>query len=206
MDKKFVRLVEDECDTALMDLGIVRPRRGTRYFEVAEDFLGWVGLNQGNHPDFLRINPFIGIHCVPIMELLERLEGQKYQKGRYATYAIHLGEICPDVDQFIFRADEGIVEEARRLAATIFDYGLPWMKEHARFESLVPLIESRFEMHGGYPERLAISYYLMGELEKSRNLIDSRKDTFFSDQENPVSIYQRFTSPFLKMLDEASTS
>jgi len=139
----FVREVEDACEAALVEIGFKRPRRGDVYLEITNEFLGWVGLNQGNHPDFLRINPFIGIHCVPMMELSKKLGDEKYRKGQYATYAIHLGEICPNVDEFLFRQGDDIELEARRLSITIGEHAFPWMKEHASYAMLLPLIETR---------------------------------------------------------------
>lgn len=204
MDKNFAQIVEDQCDHELVDLGFKRPRKGTRYLEITKDFLGWAGLNRGRVEGHLRINPFIGIHCVPIMKLRAELQGKKYQKGRYATYAVHLGEISPHSDQFVFESESDIVSEARRLSVTIGNHAVPWMLGHANYGSLLPLIETRFEMLGGYPQSLALGYFLSGTPKKARDLIDSNPQIFYENETDPQSIYNRFTKPFLQTLNDES--
>lgn len=205
MDKNFAQSVEDQCDKELVALGLKRPRKGTRYLEITDNFLGWVGLNRGSFEGHLRINPFIGIHCIPIMKLREELQGNRYKKGQYATFAIHLGEICPDIKQFIFEDDGNMCAEAKRLSSTIREYGFPWMNEHANYERLLPLIESRTATLGGYPQSVALGYFLMGRNEKAHEFVTLNSEIFYKDENDPKSIYNRFTEPFLKFLNDKSS-
>lgn len=200
LTKYFIRDVEEACDTALVEIGFNRPRRGTRYLEITEDFLGWVGLNQGRHGDFLRINPFVGIHCVPLMKLCDELEGKKYKKGSIATIAVHLGEICPDVDQFIFRPGEHIQSEALRLSIEIGKRGVPWMTKHASYEAILPIIEDNVPTLGGYPERVAAAYYLMGEKEKARNFVEEQRSKLKTEHNEYQPFFENFAEPFLRLM------
>lgn len=206
MDKNFLNLVEKACDFALVQNGFERPRKGTRFFRISADFLGWVGLNKGNQHDFLRINPFIGIHCIPVMKLKAELAGEKYKEGEFATASIHMGEITPDIDQFIFMSDSNIELEANRLAYEVVTHALPWMKERANYESLIPLLETNIDMLGGFPERYASALYFSGQKEKSRKFVEERNDLFGPNSEGPYSLHEKFGEPFIRMLENEKGS
>lgn len=171
-DKKFVRLVDDACECALVNLGFKRLRRGTVVWEISPSFLGWIGLNRGNHGTTLRINPFVGIHAVDVMALSEQFGGRKYSKGEIATYAIHIGELIPDELTYEFHVGEPVSTEADRLAKDILKAGLPYMRSIASYETLLPLIEERMPMLGGYPERHALILQLGGKSDQAREFVE----------------------------------
>ena len=90
---EFKKLILHGCLEALKEKGFHILRSGNATKEINNDFLVWLGLNVGVYDSHIEINPFIGVHCIPIMKLVSEMENEKYQKGRYATYAIHLGNI-----------------------------------------------------------------------------------------------------------------
>jgi hypothetical protein len=170
-DKEFIRNVEDVCETALVKVGFKRLRRGTIIWEFSPDFWGWVGLNKGLHGTFIRINPFVGVHAVEVMKLCAQFDGSKFIKGAYATYAIHLGEVLPTELTFEFQDGKDMHGEAERLAQSVAAAGLQYMQTIANYEALVPLLESRMSMLGGYPERYAASLYLSGKHDSARQFV-----------------------------------
>ncbi|MCP4984790.1 MAG: hypothetical protein GY928_01625 [Colwellia sp.] len=204
VDTTFVRLVEDCCDKALCALGAKRPRRGTRFFEINKDVLCWVGLNQGKHENFVRINPFVGIHIIPVMKLESEFDGVKYKKGDYATISVHLGELCPDVDDFKFYEGMDIQAEAERLAETVFEFGLEFAKQYDNVESVIPKLIPLVPKLGGYPERLAISYYLSGNKAETESFISERKVEYKAKESEGVQ--QRFDKFSSWLLDKMETS
>jgi hypothetical protein len=127
-DRPNPKVIESACYEALSAIG-VRYKYGTGMLPLDESFYGWVGLNRGVHHDFVRINPNVGIHCIPAMKAIAVSKGEPYQCGRYATYSVPLGELCPDVEQFIFETESEITSQAQRLAATIEKYAIPYMKK-----------------------------------------------------------------------------
>lgn len=201
MNRQFVNFVEKACVHALINRGFESPRSRTRFIRLDDDFLGWVGLNRGNYSDYLQLNPFIGIHCIPIMRLISELEGEKYKEGDSATYAIHMGEIAPDIRQFIFTENTNIEAEAERLADEIVIHAVPWMKNRASYNALIPLVESRIEMLGIWPQSYALALYLSGQKEVAKNFVLNRTDLFDSNYEGPYSLYEKFGKPFLEMLE-----
>jgi len=202
--KPVPQQVNDICELALVDVGFKRPRKGTRYWEFSEQWLGWVGLNQGNHHDYIKINPFIGVHCVPLTKLWRKIEGQRYQKGNYATIAIHLGEICPDVDTFLFFKNKPGKwrKEAKRLAKTIKKHGLPYMEAHTSYEAILPILEQHVPMMGGYPERVILTHYLMGNVDTAKSLTLERLTQYKNGETSFEHFAKNFGEPFLKFLDE----
>jgi len=169
-DKKFLNALEDVCDSELCKVGFNRLRRGSVIWQFDSDFLGWIGLNTGNHGSLVRLNPFVGIHVVEIMELSATLSDRKYVKGGIATYAIHLGELVPNIPTFEFEVGADLTTEAKRLAQTIFDVGLGYMKSINNYEALTPLLYERMPTLGGYPERYLLSLYCSGKKELANEL------------------------------------
>jgi hypothetical protein len=195
-DAKFKQHVLLKCYEALAVAGFTRYRKEDIDWPLDKVFHGWVGLNTGLYDEYVAINPFVGIHAVPLMKLYTVLEGRKYSRN-IATYALHIGELAPKVPVFEFTRETNIDEEAARLAQLYVDVGLPYSKSIASYEVLLPLLQERIPMLGAYPERVASCLYLMGRKEDAR--------TFTEDFLMQKSDYFKgFAVPFLKKLSEES--
>jgi hypothetical protein len=203
---KFVRAVEDACETALVNVGFQRLRRGCIVYEIDPDFLGWVGLNRGVHTGFVRINPFVGIHCISVMKLCAEIEGGAYKKGAIATFAVHLGKLRPKVDVFEFHGEGDIAPESRRLAETVVDGGLPFMRAHASYEAILPVLEERVPTLGGYPERVAATLYRMGQVARARDFVIERRAEYEHQSAQVKESFDRFAIPFLKLVETGAGS
>lgn len=191
-DKAFIRDVEDVCETALINVGFKRMRRGTIIWEISPDFWGWVGLNRGIHGDVVRINPFVGVHAVKVMKLCAQFDGTEYIKGEYATYAIHLGELLANEPTFEFQDGKDTQGEAERLAQSVGGAGLQYMQSIANYEALLPLLESRMSMLGGFPERYAASLYLSGTHDSARKFVA----TVLDETSNLAKVSSNFFAKF----------
>lgn len=165
--------VEKECSSALERLGFVM-RRGVGTLKINDNFNVWVGLNAGKHEGFIRINPFIGIYCKPIMEMVAAAKGKKVVPFEIATFAVFLGTLKPDLPEFIFsdESDE-VLDEASRLAAAVNQFGIPFALEISSLEKLRPRLKDRVPMLGGYPQRYAAALYLSGDPAGAISFIDS---------------------------------
>lgn len=200
-NREFIRKVEDACEAALVNVGFRRLRRGTIIWEISPNFWGWVGLNRGIHGNSVRVNPFVGVHAVDVMKFCAQFDEMKYVKGAYATYAIHLGELLPTELTFDFQDEKNISGEAARLAKNIAATGLNYMRSIASYEALLPLLESRMPMLGGYPERYAAALYLGGKHDAARNFVAevlSREGGFtkFSSE-----FFVKFSANFLNKIE-----
>jgi hypothetical protein len=131
----------------------------------------------------VRIDPFVGLHCVPVMRLFYELDfyrkpRPKYLLGRTATIAVHLGAFAPEMNAFIFKKDEPLTSEANRLAEAVVQHGLPWMRAHASLDALLGPLREREAMLNGVPERIAIVLLLLGRFEELTAYLDRKQDEF----------------------------
>ena len=187
--KKHVLL---KCYDALAEIGFTRYRKENVDWPLENGFHAWVGLNTGLYAEYVQINPFVGVHVVPIMKLYNMLEGKKYNRG-IATYALHMGLINPLEKIFHFTGDTNIEEEAARLAQLYVDVGVPYAKSIASYQSLLPLLQERIGMLGAYPERVASCLYLMGRIEDAREFTE----TFLAKKKD---YFEGFAIPFLQKI------
>jgi hypothetical protein len=202
VDRVFLKSVEDSCDKALCALGAKRPRSGTRFFEINKDVLCWVGLNQGNHDDFVRINPFVGVHNISLMRLESENDGVKYKKGDYATISVHLGELCPDIEEFKFYEGSSIEDEAERLAQVVYKYGIEFAKRYSTIEELIPELKSKISELGGYPERYVIALYLSNNIDEAKQFIIDCKAQYKIDESiDTQERFDQFSSWFLTKIN-----
>lgn len=189
---EFKNHVRIKCYEALAGIGFTRYRKEDADWPLDKNFHGWVGLNTGLYDEYVEINPFVGIHVVPIMKLYTGLEGRKYSRS-VATYAIHMGELVPRVPAFEFTRETDVEVEAKRLAQLYLDHGLSYARSLASYEVLLPLLKERIDMLGAYPERVASCLYLMGRIEEAREFTES----FLAKKKD---YFEGFAIPFLQKI------
>lgn len=197
-DAAFKQAVLLKCYDALEATGFTRYRKQDVDWPMEHGFHCWVGLNTGLEKEHLDINPFVGVHVVPIDKLWGRLDtgkyAVKYNRG-VATYALHMGELAPKESIFRFTRQSDVAGEADRLARLYADVGLPYALSISTYERLLPLLRERVPMLGAYPERVASCLYLMGRKEEARSFAEE----FLQDHRD---YFEGFAVPFLKMLSD----
>ncbi len=118
--------------------------------------------------------------------------------GKYsrtvATYALHMGELTPDEPILRFTPQTDADAEVARLARLYSSAGLAYAKSIADYELLLPLLQSRVEMLGAYPERIAACLYLMGRKDEARSFAE----TFLAQHRD---YFEGFAVPFMEMLN-----
>lgn len=139
---------------------------------ISGGFHCWVGLNTAVDRDWLDVNPFVGIHVVPIMKFYTALEGRKYARN-VATYAVHMGTLKPDAAVFRFFKEKDNLAEYDRLASLYRNFGLDFAISASTFDLLLPLLKQRVPSLGGYPERYASCLHLMGRTKECVSLVES---------------------------------
>jgi hypothetical protein len=196
-DATFKKAVVLACCDALEREGFTRFRKEHVDWPLDEGFHCWVGLNTGLYPEVLHINPFVGLHVVPIEKLWTSCKAGKYP-GKYdrghATYARHMGELAADVPAFQFTPSTDVPSEARRLARLYAMVGLEFAKAIANYESILPLLKQRIEVLGAYPERYASCLYLIGRKTEARAFVEQ-----FLPRHRDY--FEGFAIPFLQMLE-----
>lgn len=196
-DAEYKQFVLLQCYDALAVMGFVRFRKEAVDWPLDNQFHCWVGLNTGLNAEAVEINPFVGVHCVPIEKLWTGMKTGRYP-GKYsrghATYARHMGELAPDEIAFRFTRKTDVKAEAIRLAKLYATVGLGYAKSIASCERLLPLLQERVGMLGAYPERVASCLFLMGRKDEARDFVQR----FLPEHRN---YFEGFAVPFLKFLE-----
>ncbi|HEL4112787.1 TPA: hypothetical protein UM343_002949 [Stenotrophomonas maltophilia] len=192
-DAAFKKAVLLKCYEALEVEGFTRYRMQDVDWPMEHGFHCWVGLNTGLEREYLDINPFVGVHVVPIMKLYTSLEGRKYSRST-STYAVHMGELAPKEQAFRFTRETDVAAQAARLARLYSDVGLSYALSIGTYERLLPLLQERVPMLGAYPERVASCLYLMGRKEEARLFAEE----FLQDHRD---YFEGFAVPFLRILN-----
>jgi hypothetical protein len=196
-DTAFKRAVLLVCYDALETVGFTRFRKENVDWPLEGGFNCWVGLNNNLEEEYFQINPFVGIHVVPIEKLWTSFKSSgkypaKYDRG-HATYALHMGKLVPEERAFRFTRQTDVEAEAARLARLYATVGLSYARSIASYERLLPLLQERVPMLGAYPERVAACLYLMDRKEEARNFVEDFLKTH-------REYFEGFAVPFLKRL------
>jgi hypothetical protein len=192
-DAAFKQSILLKSYDALEAAGFTRYRKHGVDWPMENGFHCWVGLNSALESEYVEINPFVGVHVVPVEKLATIKEGRKYDRS-VATYAVHMGKLAPDERAFRFTKDIDITEEAQRLAQFYVDVGLTYALTIGNYEILLPLLQERVPMLGGYPESTAACLYLMGKKDEARSFVEN----FLGGHEE---YFLSFAGPFLKLLE-----
>ena len=73
--------------------------------------------------------------------------------------------------------------------------GMSYARSIADYDTLLPLLKSRVNMLGGYPERVACCLYLMGRFADAREFAVA----FLAKEPD---YFEGFAKPFLRMIEE----
>lgn len=162
--KKVIRL---KCYDALEQAGFTRFAKEGVDWPLENGFHCWVGLNTGVYSNLVEVNPFVGVHVVPLERLAAVIKGRKYDRG-IATYAIPMGELdsVRNEQAFSFSPEQSnafVDSETQRLALLYTTAGVSFASSIASYVKILPLLEGRLDMLGGYPESVACCLYLMGD-------------------------------------------
>jgi hypothetical protein len=197
-DAAYKKVVLLKCYDALEAVGFTRFRKEAVDWPLVNGFHCWLGLNSNLEKDYVQINPFVGVHVVPIEKLWTSEKTGKY-KAKYnrslATYALHMGHFAPNETVFRFAPPMDVDVGAARLAKLYSTVGVAYARSIAAYEHLLPLLQDRIEMLGAYPERVACCLYLMGRAKEARIFVE---DFLPKNRE----YFEGFAVPFLKKLAE----
>ncbi|KPX26583.1 hypothetical protein ALQ08_200138 [Pseudomonas syringae pv. delphinii] len=149
------KIVEKELSETLKAVGFAFSG-GTATYEIDNDFLGWMGFNMGNHPEFIRLNVSVGVHCIPVMMAFARGFGIKYRKGGAATYSVPLNSIVTERYEYVISDEINLAEVINKLVQTLVFEAKPFMEHVASYSYLENKIFSLIHQYGGNPELYAL--------------------------------------------------
>ncbi len=118
-----------------------KKRQGQIYtLEVADDVLGWLGLNLAteHYPrGVVEVNPMVAVRHQGVERLVAELLGENFHPYVPPTVGTPLSYLMPEA---YFRTwvlgGPDTAERARDMAAAVTRYGLPWMRAGASLQTL----------------------------------------------------------------------
>lgn len=189
-----------KCYDALQEAGFTRFRKEGVDWPLHDGFHVWVGLNSAVEKAFVEINPFVGVHVVPIDKLWTGLDTGKYRVKycrQVSTYGRHMGLLAPKERVFRITRQMDLDAEAARLARLYVEVGVPFAQSIASYDRLLPLLQERLPRLGAYPERVAACLYLMGRKDEARRFTEE----FLQKKRD---YFEGFAESFLRFLDEST--
>ncbi|WP_321872638.1 hypothetical protein [Burkholderia ubonensis] len=133
--------------------------------QLAEGFIGWLGLNRTSHPEGFDLNPVVGVRCQELEDLLSTLLKERLHKYVPPTVAISLGYLMPERQyrSWILR-EESAASIAADMVAAIVRYGVPFMASACTLCEMGRLLESpRFTSADHAAYRRPLIKWLLGD-------------------------------------------
>lgn len=194
-----------EWKKALASAGF-KKRSGEVYTrQVAEDVLGWLGLNKAvNRQDgLLEVNPVVGVRDQALERVVAEMLGEKFHEYAPPTVSVHLGYVMPE-DRYrpwLFGGDmsvEGVVGE---MVAAILSYGVPFMDG---LSSLKAVVDSMSGNRAGIADQLAfrrpVGYLLLGDNVSAREALGSWLERIGDRQDLAAKRFRGFADAFERRL------
>ncbi|WP_124823685.1 hypothetical protein [Burkholderia stagnalis] len=133
--------------------------------QLAEGFIGWLGLNRAKRPEGFELNPVVGVRCQALEDLLSTLLKERPHKYVPPTVAISLGYLMPERQyrSWILR-EETTTVVAADIVTTIVRYGFPLMASACTLREMGGLLESpRFTSADHAAYRRPLIKWLLGD-------------------------------------------
>lgn len=147
---------------------------GVSTLRIGDAFLAWVGVNIGVHAEFIRLNVNVGVHCQPVMKLIDEACGEKYFLGKNATIATPLAELVSDPEIGVIKNDQSIDVAVGRMVNALREEGLLFANGIASYPKLMELLKKRVANLGHMPERYVVAAYIFGEGDSVNSFIDNQ--------------------------------
>jgi hypothetical protein len=176
-----------------------RKRAGQIYtIELADDVLGWLGVNkatQHRQPGQVEINPVVGVRHQHIERLVAELTGAKFHDYQPPTVSTPIGYLLPDSKYTSWVVGEGASPGAvEDLLAALTSYALPFMRSVVGLVALRDALERRLGHQAEY--RLPIVVALLGEPDKAEDIVQRTLGDLGARQDAAAELYRGFAEAF----------
>ena len=151
----------DEVDRAIeaaADPSLRRRRPGIFTWELADDFVGWAGMNRATQGrgGAIDVGPVVGVRHGRCEAIVARLQDRRDNRVTPPTLSVQLGYVMPDREYRAWRFDDPATAPrvAEELVAAVREHGVNWAAEYADLERIYRegLGQYSFEEHRMYRE------------------------------------------------------
>lgn len=173
-------------EAAIADLGYKRRKAGLFTRELADDVLGWLGLNTATRSQpagHVLVNPVIGVRFQKIEELVAEGRGEKAHRYTPPTLSTTLVKVTPGSSStnWVLTGDENhnatVIESINDALSTT---GAAFMNEHAALEALLPTFERTCANDQSAAYRWPLALRLLGRPDDARAAIKQVRESLGS--------------------------
>jgi hypothetical protein len=203
--KGLVAEVGVACGERLVNAGF-RSRPGDIFTRpVASGVLGWLGLNRavGRRDGLVEVNPVVGVRHQTVEAMVAELLGEKVRGYVPPTLSSSLGYLMPGerYQPWTFGGDVPVASTAKRLAAAVVEYGMPYIERYGSLEAIVEALSNGAGVREVAAYRLPVGYLLLGEPQRARDAIEASIRALSDRQDLAAQRFGAFASAFQRRLD-----
>jgi hypothetical protein len=174
--KGLMALVCSEASRLLGDLEF-KKRAGAIFTKpIADDMLGWLGLNHTTRRDDgrLEINPVIGVRHQSLERIVAELSGERVHPYIPPTAAIHLGYLMPQqrYTPWFIEGPQDVEGSARGMVDAITVYGMPFLEANSSLERLLATLhDGKYAFRHMVVYRIPVGYLLLDEVTSAESAL-----------------------------------
>lgn len=191
--------LEEAVRRPLGDIGFRKRSGGIFTADVAEDTLGWLGLNRASEHQpkgRFEVNPVIGVRLQRIEREVSRLQARPFHSYLPPTASRPLGYLMPQAryKAWFFEAPDGPPEIAQDMADAIRVYGFPFIKSNALPEAIVNAFPSRLKPPDVY--RVAVALAILGRAAEATSLLHEAVRGLAAREDAAAKALRQFADAF----------
>jgi len=173
--------------------------------EVAEDVLGWLGLNRASRHSpagEFEVNPVVGIRHQGVERVVAELRGEMFHAYQPPTVSSPLGYLMPGARYRAWMvsvdAPDASVED---LTAAVTEYALPFIESGSTLRALCGLMDDGLGLEHQLVYRRPVAWVLAGDRDRAAGLVEAA-ETDLGDRDDAAAVELRsfvaaFRSRFL---------
>ena len=160
----------------LTDLGFTKRAGGVLTIELADDVLGWLGLNRATRhrpPGEVEVNPVVGVRQQEVERVVAECRGEPLHPYQPPTVSTPLGYLLPPSRyRGWVLGGKGSEVHASEILEAIQDHGLPFMHATAPLPQLCAQLEAGLGFEQQLIYRRPAAWLVAGEPERAREALE----------------------------------
>lgn len=161
----------------LQELGFARRAGQVFTREVADNVLGWLGLNRASRHQaagVFEVNPVIGIRHQEVERVVAELRAERFHPYQPPTVSMPLGYLMPGERYRAWIVDDAEPESSvEDLAAAVAGYGLGFVDSGVTLGSLCTLLDKGFGFEHQLVYRRPVAWVLDGDIMRAVESVNS---------------------------------
>ncbi|MBB2974951.1 hypothetical protein FHX49_000492 [Microbacterium endophyticum] len=163
--------------------------------ELADDMIGWVGLNTASRHTAVgefEVNPVVGVRHQGIERVVAELRGKRFHAYEPPTVCSPIGYIMPDARYRAWMVStlETSNTSVGELTDAIQEYAVPFMEASASVESVCDLMDQRLGFDHQLAYRRPVGWWLAGDHNRAIALLDAT-EADIRDEDNAYAVELR---------------